>query len=437
MFGRKLQQENQELKEELFMLQQLVGDVSAQLMSLELNTDGTIESVNGRFEEEFCVSEGDVAGKHVGDLVPAYLRDTEHFRMMMSALSNVQVWSGAWQAQNPDGAHFWLRATVCPIKKANGGLDHFTVFANNLTRTIETSREHENLIRAMQRSMAVIEFDLDGNVRHANDLFLDAMGYSLGEIQGRHHRLFCPPEVYNSSEYEAFWARLRRGDFVADRFRRLDRSGREVWLEASYNPLMNARDEYYKVVKFATVITEQVQQEREVASAAGVAYETSRATDEGARRGKEVMESTAEVMQQLALQMNRAVEGIGELDQQSQTINTIIHNISGIAEQTNLLALNAAIEAARAGDQGRGFAVVADEVRTLASRTTEATEEIVSVVSQNQELTSRAVGIIEAGKNQAEDVRSLVGEAGEVIEEIQSAAREVVDAVSQFANRLK
>lgn len=148
------------------------------------------------------------------------------------------------------------------------------------------------------------------------------------------------------------------------------------------------------------------------------------------------MENTVTVMQQLADEMSRAVERIGELDQQSQTINALIQSISGIAEQTNLLALNAAIEAARAGDQGRGFAVVADEVRKLASRTSEATEEITSVVSRNQELTSRAVGVIESGKSRAEEVRSLVGEAGDVINEIQEAAREVVDAVSQFANRL-
>ncbi|HAC26304.1 MAG TPA: chemotaxis protein, partial [Marinobacter hydrocarbonoclasticus] len=100
----------------------------------------------------------------------------------------------------------------------------------------------------------------------------------------------------------------------------------------------------------------------EVSNAAGVAYDTSKATDASAKRGKEVMENTVTVMQQLADEMSRAVERIGELDQQSQTINALIQSISGIAEQTNLLALNAAIEAARAGDQGRGFAVVADEV---------------------------------------------------------------------------
>ena len=416
------------------MLHQLVDDVSLELMMLDLDASGVIRSRNKKFESDF--GSEDVVGRHVRDLVPADLRDTSHYRLMMDAIDNRKFWIGAWQVQNAEGEHFWFRASVCPIKKTGGQLAHFTVFANNLTRTIETSRQNENLIRAMQRSTAVIEFDLEGHVLDANTLFLDAMGYSLDEIKGKHHRLFCSPDVYDAPDYEQFWARLRKGDFVADRFKRIDKFGREVWLEASYNPLMNARDEYYKVIKFATVVTDQVKREQEVANAASVAYETSTATDASARRGIEVMQNTANVMEQLAQQMEKAVEGIGDLDRQSQTINTIIQSISSIADQTNLLALNAAIEAARAGDQGRGFAVVADEVRQLASRTSAATEEIFGVVGQNKTLTSRAVDIIESGKAQTEDVRGLVNEASDVINDIREAAKKVVDAVSQFSNRI-
>ncbi|WP_111494881.1 methyl-accepting chemotaxis protein [Marinobacter bohaiensis] len=437
MFGNELRKENAALKEELYMLRQLVADISTEVMKLELDTGGRIISCNGNFEAEFGGGLSALDGRHVRDLVPTYLRDTEHYRRMMDAIDTGAFWVGAWQVQNPAGTHFWLRASVCPIKRSDGNLDHFTIFANNLTRTIESSRQHENLIQAMQRSTAVIEFDMGGHVLNANNLFLDAMGYSLEEIKGKHHRMFCPPEVYNSSDYEQFWNRLGQGDFVADRFKRVDRYGHEVWLEASYNPLTDSRDEYYKVVKFATVITDKVKQDQEVANTASVAYETSQDTDASAKRGMEVMQKTAEVMQQLAEQMEKAVDGIGELDKQSQTINSIIQNISGIADQTNLLALNAAIEAARAGDQGRGFAVVADEVRQLASRTSDATEEIFGVVGKNQTLTSDAVRIIESGKTQTEEVRGLVNEASGVINDIQDAARKVVDAVSQFSNRLE
>ncbi|MCK8123927.1 methyl-accepting chemotaxis protein [Pseudoalteromonas sp. 2CM39R] len=141
-------------------------------------------------------------------------------------------------------------------------------------------------------------------------------------------------------------------------------------------------------------------------------------------------------MNELAQQMEQAAQEISALDKQSQQIAAIVQSISSIAEQTNLLALNAAIEAARAGEQGRGFAVVADEVRQLASRTSKATEEIVEVVNNNQSLTQNTVKVIEQGKVKAEQGVSLSNESGQVMEDIQHGAQQVVDAVGQFANQL-
>jgi methyl-accepting chemotaxis protein len=282
----------------------------------------------------------------------------------------------------------------------------------------------------------VIEFDLNGNVLNANERFLQGMGYSLAQIKGKHHRMFCTPEEYNSAEYQNFWRRLNNGEFVANRFKRVDSHGRTVWLEASYNPVVDANNKLYKVVKFATVITDQVNREQAVADAASIAYSTSQQTDSTAQRGTTVVTEAVNVMRDLSRHMQAAGEGIEALNEQSQVIGTIVKTISGIAEQTNLLALNAAIEAARAGEQGRGFAVVADEVRQLASRTSQATEEIVTVVRQNQEMARNAVALMTDGKLQAEQGLALAAEAGTVIVEIQDGAQKVVDAVGQFANQL-
>ncbi len=323
-----------------------------------------------------------------------------------------------------------------PVKNSAGQLRYFTLHSSDLTRTIETSREHESLINALMRSTAVIEFNLDGEVLTANDRFLQTMGYTLEKLRGKHHRVFCTPEDYNSPDYQAFWDKLRRGEFIVDRFKRIDSQGREVWLEASYNPIIDAHDVLYKVVKFATVITDQVKQEQAVAEAANIAYETSQQTDASAQKGAEVVSNTVEVMRGLEAYMQDAAEGIEALDKQSQVIGSIIKTISDIAGQTNLLALNAAIEAARAGEQGRGFAVVADEVRQLASRTSAATEEIARVVQQNEQLAKAAVDIIDSSKRQAEQGLELVGQTGTVIVEIQDGAKRVVSAVGQFSSHL-
>jgi methyl-accepting chemotaxis protein len=209
-----------------------------------------------------------------------------------------------------------------------------------------------------------------------------------------------------------------------------------VWLEASYNPVTDASNNLYKVVKFATVITDQVNQEQAVAEAANIAYSTSQQTDQSAQRGNAVVTQAVDVMRDLAKHMQTAGDGIEALNEQSLVIGTIVKTISGIAEQTNLLALNAAIEAARAGEQGRGFAVVADEVRQLASRTSQATDEIVLVVRQNQDMARNAVALMTDGKLQAEQGLALAAEAGTVIVEIQDGAQKVVNAVGQFANQL-
>ena len=217
----------------------------------------------------------------------------------------------------------------------------------------------------------------------------------------------------------------------------MDSRGNEVWLEATYNPVHDAEGKLCKVVKFASVVTDQVLRESEVKAAAGVAYEVSLQTDVTAERGAAVVQNTVQTMQNIALQMQSATGSIEALGKQSLLISAIVQTIGGIAAQTNLLALNAAIEAARAGEQGRGFAVVADEVRQLASRTSTATEEIVSVVQQNQRLADEAITEMFSSREQAEQGLTLANQAGAVITEIQGGAKQVVNAVGRFANELQ
>jgi methyl-accepting chemotaxis protein len=436
MFNKRLKQELSALREELSSLQQVKESLDSEMLVLTLDPDGRIQSANQNFMGEMLYKGNDLVGRHIEDIVPVHVKSDEFHRRFKAALTRGEHFAGAVRLLRGNGAEAWLRSIMQPIRSSDGRVVHFSIYCSDLTRTIEASREHENLIGALVRSTAVIEFDLNGNVLTANDRFLSGMGYSLAQIQGKHHRTFCAPEEYNSAEYQDFWRRLNAGEFVADRFKRIDSHGRVVWLEASYNPVVDANNKLYKVVKFATVITDQVNQEQAVAEAANIAYSTSQQTDSSAQRGTTVVTQAVNVMRDLARHMQTAGEGIEALNDQSLVIGTIVKTISGIAEQTNLLALNAAIEAARAGEQGRGFAVVADEVRQLASRTSQATDEIVGVVRQNQDMARNAVALMTDGKLQAEQGLALAAEAGTVIVEIQDGAQKVVNAVGQFANQL-
>ena len=436
MFNKRLKQELSALREELSSLQQVKESLDSEMLVLSLGADGRIETANHNFTQEMLYANCSLVGRHIDDLVPVYLKNDEHYRRFKTAMTRNEHFSGTVRLLRGDGQEAWLRSIMQPILDSSGRVLRISIFSSDLTRTIEASRDHENLMSALLRSTAVIEFNLKGEVVTANDRFLQGMGYTLAQIQGKHHRMFCTHQEQGSEAYQAFWKRLNAGEFVAGRFQRIDSHGRDVWLEASYNPVRDANNTLYKVVKFATVITDQIHQEQAVSEAASIAYSTSLQTDESAQRGTKVVTQAVEVMRDLAKHMQQAGNGIEALNDQSQVIGSIVKTISGIAEQTNLLALNAAIEAARAGEQGRGFAVVADEVRQLASRTSKATEEIINVVRQNQDMARDAVTLMADGKLQAEEGLALAAEAGTVIVEIQDGAQKVVDAVGQFANQL-
>jgi len=436
MFNNKLKQEIQQLREDLLSVEQVKCSLDSEMLVLQLDPQGRIEMVNGNFESEMLYRADQLLGRKLEDIVPAHVKSLDFYQRMKSAISRGEHLNGAFRLLRGNGQEAWLRSILQPVKNSEGRIKYFTLHSSDLTRTIETSREHESLIKALMRSTAVIEFGLDGTILTANERFLTSVGYRLEQIRGKHHRIFCEPEEANSSGYQAFWDKLRRGEYVAERFKRIDAHGRVIWLEASYNPIFDAHDVLYKVVKFATVITDQVNQEQAVAEAADIAFNTSLSTDASARKATDVVTQTVNVMRGLESSMQNAAEGIQALDTQSRVIGSIIKTISDIAGQTNLLALNAAIEAARAGEQGRGFAVVADEVRQLASRTSTATEEIARVVQQNEQLAQAAVAIIDTSKRQAEQGLSLADETGNVIVEIQEGAKRVVDVVGQFSSRL-
>ncbi|KJY84627.1 chemotaxis protein [Vibrio galatheae] len=436
-FNNSLRKEHQQLKERFYSLIQVKESFDKDMLGITLDPKGFIVAVNSLFESSLNLKASAVIGKHLTDLVPQKVRNTEHFKRMKDALDKGLHWNGAMQVQNGANDEAWLRTIIQPIINSKNEILNISVFSTELTRTIKTSREHEDMLKALNRSTAVIEFTLDGTIIRANDIFLSTMGYSNAEqIVGKHHRIFCEPAEANSDSYTAFWRKLASGQFVSQRFKRVDSYGRIVWLEASYNPIHNDLGELYKVVKFATVITDQVAREMAATEAAKIAFDVSDATGQQTTQGQQVISSTIDKMESLTEQMKQASASIEALNEQSKKISELVNSISGIADQTNLLALNAAIEAARAGEQGRGFAVVADEVRQLASRTNKTTDEIVAVMSENLKLTEGAVSLIAQCQTEASEALNLSTEAGDVMEEIQLGSDKVVDAMNHLNETL-
>ena len=437
LFGnQKLLARITELENELASFQEMQADVRQEMLYLSITPDGKIIDTNALFIKSSGFDKEELIDKNLKDLILKKSLQKDHCQKMLSAIRDKKHWHGALQIETKQGKEAWYRSILQPRQQSEGGLIVLELYSAELTRTISQSKEDEDMLAALNRSTAVIEFTLDGIILNANDNFLKGMGYSKNQIIGKHHKIFCDPKEIESQKYQDFWRQLRSGKFVSERFKRFDSRGNIVWLEASYNPIHDESGELYKVVKFATVITEQMNRELAISETSQIAYDISKKSDADAVAGKKVIEATIQTMDELSVQMGEASKGITDLNTQSLKVAALVESIRGIADQTNLLALNAAIEAARAGEQGRGFAVVADEVRQLASRTSSATEEIIKVVGDNKNLTEKAVALIAQSMEKADKALDLSTEAGHVMNDIQTGARQVVDAVSQFNNSL-
>ncbi|TRO26743.1 PAS domain S-box protein [Ectopseudomonas mendocina] len=437
MFNKALKQALEAARQQLQAALARKAAVDRSTAMIEFKPDGTIIGANDNFLTTVGYRLEEIQGQHHRLFCfPDYQASAE-YRRFWQRLAAGEYIRDRFLRRNKQGQEVWLEASYNPILGADGRVESVLKLATDITTLVAREQEQESMIDAIGRSMAVIAFNLKGEVLEANANFLQTMGYRLDEIRGKHHRLFCTREEADSPAYRDFWARLNRGEFFSGRFQRINRHGDIIWLSATYNPVFDASGTLYKIVKFARDITPQVQQQQAESDAAKLAYEISQRTDDSARHGAEVISETVTMVRGIADELSRAAEGISAVSQQSEMISSIVQTIRGIAEQTNLLALNAAIEAARAGEQGRGFAVVADEVRSLAARTAQATVEIVEVVKRNHELAQDAVDNMQSSQHKVEQGVELVNQAGQVIEEIQNGARQVVDAVRQFAEALE
>lgn len=345
----------------------------------------------------------------------------------------------------------------------------------------EVITEKENaqgIFDALDRSQAKIEFSTDGIVLDANQNFIQALGYqSLNEIKGQHHRIFCPGQYTKTKEYEEFWEQLQGGQFDAGQYRRIRKDGKDIWIQASYNPVLDSSGRVLKVVKYATDITAQKDSQMQLIksltdtaaqlAAAGEeltatatqlnknsqqatmqASSASAGAEELLASMKTVAGSTNEMtssIREITKSTNAAAAMTNESQKKAQDTNVIINKlgkssleigsvvkvISSIAQQTNLLALNATIEAARAGEAGKGFAVVANEVKELAKQTSKATEEISVKIGAIQKDSESAVGAINDITNAINSLNSVSTSISAAVEEQNATTNELSRIINE------
>lgn len=445
---------------------------------IEFKLDGTIITANDNFLRAVGYTLAEIQGRHHKIFVAEEERNSPAYAQFWARLNRGEFQVAEYKRIGNNDREIWIQATYSPLLDEHGKPYKVVKFCTDITARKLATAEFEGQIAAINKSNAAIHFSLDGTILGANENFLNAVGYTLDEIKGRHHRIFVTEAERESQAYREFWEGLKRGEFRSGEFRRVRKDGKDLWLQATYNPILDPSGRPFKVVKFCSDITRQVEKKaalkqtididlgrvsdaisqttEQIASAANSSSQTSANVQAVASAAEELVQSVREISRRVdeasritnsAVELGRKTSGIMTgLASSTDRIGQVVNLINTIASQTNLLALNATIEAARAGEAGKGFAVVATEVKTLASETAKATAEIAAQIGTVQAGTSDAVEairqittVINSINDIATGVAAAIEEQGAVTQEISSnmlTASMSVQAVTENMSRV-
>ena len=438
---------------------------------IEFGLDGTIVDANDNFLGALGYTRAEIQGKHHSMFVDPAEVATPAYRAFWDKLGRGDFDAGQYKRIGKGGREIWIQASYNPVLDGNGKAFRVVKYATDITEQRMATADFEGQIAAISKAMAVIEFGLDGKIVEANHNFLATVGYSMDEIRGQHHSMFVSAEERQTPAYRGMWEKLARGEPEGGKYLRIAKGGKEIWLQATYNPIFDLNGKPFKVVKYATDITEIAEQRkaaervREVAEVVSSAATEMRATAESMSQtaqqasdqatsvsnaaqvastnvqtvsaaGEQLSASIAEIARQVAESTTITQQAVAETDRTSaaiqsladaaQKIGNVVTLINNIAGQTKLLALNATIEAARAGDAGKGFAVVASEVKSLSDQTAKATHEISSEVSAMQAATATSVTAIQG-------IAGTIGKVAEIASAIASAVEEQSAATGEIS----
>jgi methyl-accepting chemotaxis protein len=405
--------------------------------------DGTVLDANQAFLEAMGYRLEEVKGQQHWMFAAPAEAQSHTYEDFWKSLRRGEDRSADYMLLGRGAREVWFRATYAPVSDESGRPCEIVMFGTLITQEKKIAIDYGGQVAAIDRLQAVVQFDLSGHIEDVNDNFLKAVGYRAEEVKGQHHFMFVDEAYAVSPEYKEFWEKLKRGEHFSAVYQRIGKGGRSVWLHASYNPILDASGQPYKVVKYATDVTTSMEAR---ARAIDAAEQTLSNVWTASAAAEEMNTSIAEITARMG-RSKAAVDDIhnqaltadkstGQLRQSTQSMDDVIQLIAKISQQINLLALNATIEAARAGEAGRGFAVVATEVKNLANQAHSATTRISEQIAAMQTASDDVIGTLASISQGIGTVQTFVSEAAGAIQDQSLATQDIAANMQNAADKV-
>jgi len=379
---------------------------------IEFSMDGKILTANENFLNTVGYSLDEIKGQHHGMFAEPAYRASAEYRMFWEKLGRGEYDAGQYKRVGKGGVEIWIEASYNPIYDMNGKPFKVVKYATNITQQKLQSADYSGQLAAISKAQAVISFSLDGKILDANENFLSTLGYSLSEIKGQHHSLFVEPEYRASVEYRMFWEKLARGEYDAGQYKRIGKGGKEVWIQASYNPIYDMNGTPFKVVKYATDISEQVRASQVLQQAVEQTQQVVSAAQDGDLVKRIPLDGKSGSIRELCAGVNSIVEGMENLVRQikvsSDTINTAAREIA--AGNTDLSQRT-------------------EEQASSLEETASSMEELTSTVKQNAENAKQANQLAIGASDIAVKGGKVVGEVVTTMSAINESSRKISDII--------
>lgn len=389
-----------------------IDAISKSQAVIEFNMDGTILTANDNFLQTMGYTLEEIQGKHHSMFVEPSYRTSEKYQQSWKSLNRGEYLAAEYKRFGKGGKEVWIQASYNPIMDMNNKPFKVVKYATDITEQKLSHANFSGQIDAIGKSQAVIEFNMDGIILTANDNFLQTMGYTLEEVQGKHHRMFVEPNYKSSVEYQQFWASLNQGEYQSAEYKRLGKNGTEVWIQASYNPILDLNGRPYKVVKYATNISEQKALQATIST---------------------VLDEVSSVMESLSQgDLTRLMQGNydGNFALLSDSINNFINNLSNIVQQIIDGTAEIGVSASQISQGNADLSQRTEEQAASLEQTATSMEQMTSTVKSSAENASQANQLAAGAREQAERGGEVVAQVVSAMDDINKSSKEITEIIS-------